>query len=234
MPSMPNPFSFVARALRAFFVADLKLRRSSHGLRVVLDDRPPGSDAVAPTEEDASGRSLSEREKRELRQMRASLATLLDNQASARAGLRQLAYMDLALDKVGLRALHKVPYEVLRRAHDQLEGLVTNWSDAGLAALRSKMAVALIEREPPTAAAAVKGGGEPTSAAVADAELARPETLVGDEAAEAEAALLAAYGSVALPGLLPAGEGVGPASAQAAARGEPHGSPVRAAEPAVH
>lgn len=234
MPSMPNPFTLVVRVLRAFFVSDLKLRRSGHGLRVVLDDGPAGATAASPTASDAASRSLSEREKRELRQMRASLATLLDNQASARAGLRQLAYMDLALDKAGLRALHKVPYEVLRRAHDQLEGLVTNWSDAGLAALRSKMAVALIEREPPTAAATAKDGSEPTPSTVADAELARPETLVGDEAAEAEAALLAAYGSVALPGLVAEEAGAAPAPTLAAARSASSSDTARAAEPAVH
>jgi len=36
---------------------------------------------------------------------------------------------------------------VLQRALDQLEGLVTNWSPRGLAGLRSRMAVAIIDRE---------------------------------------------------------------------------------------
>ena len=37
--------------------------------------------------------------------------------------------------------------QVLRRALDQFEGLVTNWSPEGLANLRSKMAVTVIDRE---------------------------------------------------------------------------------------
>jgi hypothetical protein len=88
----------------------------------------------------------------ELARMRASLAGLLDEMPDNRSTLRHLAFIEHALGKKGLRALHKVPYDVLKRALDQFEGLVVNWSDEGLAALRSKMAVTLIEREPEGAA----------------------------------------------------------------------------------
>lgn len=208
MPPIPNPLIIVGKAVRAFFKADVKLRRGSRGIEVVLDDpersgpRSTQSGTAAPT---------STRELRELRRMQESLATLLDQQPSNRQALRHLAFIEHAFERKGLRALHKVPFDVLRRAHAQLEGLVTNWSDEGLAALRSRMAVTLIEREPPRAQQAAAPAPEPGESVVdSAAPLAHPQTLEGDEAAEAEAALLAAYGSVALQGLMPdAAEGAG-------------------------
>lgn len=197
MPSIPNPFAIAAKAVRAFFKADLKLRRGQRGFELVLDTRSspdlPAADGPAST--------MPPKLDRELRCMRQSLAALLDEQAENRRVLRHLAFIEHALERVGMRAFDKVPFDVLKRAHAQLDGLVTNWSDEGLATLRSKMAVALIEREPPRAEPAVAAGGAPDSTVDAAAPLAHPETLEGDEAAEAEAALLAAYGSVALPGL---------------------------------
>ena len=201
MASIPNPLSLVGKAVRAFFKADVKLRRGSRGIEVVLDEREragPRSTQPGPAS------TASARELRELQRMQASLAALLDQRAGQRQALRHLAFIEHALERKGLRALHKVPFDALKRAHQQLEGLVTNWSDEGLAALRSRMAVTLIEREPPAAEKTVAPAPEAAESTVdSAAPLAHPETLEGDEAAEAEAALLAAYGSVALPGLLP-------------------------------
>lgn len=202
MASMLQPFQLITKAARAFFKADLRVRRGENGLEVVLDDpaitgaggkvgtRGRGKAAVDP---------LKERDRRMLAQVQASLAVLLDELPENRSTLRHLAFIEHALNKKGLRALHKVPYDVLKRALEQFEGVVVNWSDEGLATLRSKMAVTLIEREPETTQVA-----PPPDAADsmnAEAPLVHPVDLEGDDAAEAEAALLAAYGSVVMPEL---------------------------------
>ena len=200
MASILRPLTFIAKAVRAFFKADLQLRRGKRGLEVVLDDTSPATRGAAAQARHKPDPALA-REQQELARIRASLTTLLDELPGNRTTLRHLAFIEHGLAKKGLRALNKVPYDVLKRALDQFEGVVVNWSDAGLAALRSKMAVALIEREPEaTVAAPPKAPPEPNSV-LDSVELAQPEALEGDDAAEAEAALLAAYGSVVMPGL---------------------------------
>jgi hypothetical protein len=238
MASMLHPIRLITKAAKAFFKSDLRLRRGERGIEVVLDDP---DQAVPARGTGAKGRGKQradpnqERDRQVLAQIQASLARLLDELPENRSTLRHLAFIEHALNKKGLRALHKVPYDVLKRALDQFEGLVVNWSDQGLATLRSKMAVVLIEREPESAAQAA--APEDSSLSVtATAPLAHPVDLQGDEAAEAEAALLAAYGSVGMPELALAptstedtpvqvqgelGSPSGNALAKAARRGEP-------------
>ena len=79
--------------------------------------------------------------------MRKQLAELLDELPETRQALRHLVFVEHAIGKHGLKALHKLPVDVLERALSQFEGLVTNWSPVGLASLRSKMAVAIIDRD---------------------------------------------------------------------------------------
>src|SRR5690349_694977 len=131
----------VAKAVRAFFRHDLAVRRGGGGLRLVLEDPALKRQASrAPTKAELA----AARAEAELVQSRAELAQLLDQDAALRSRVRHLAFVEQALAKKGWRALYKVPLEVLQRALDQLETLVTNWSPAGLACLRSKMAVAVI------------------------------------------------------------------------------------------
>lgn len=75
------------------------------------------------------------------------LSTLLDHQPLARQVMRALALLEKGLARQGWRALDKMPLHAMERARDQLEGLVSNWAPSGLGALRSKLAVALIERD---------------------------------------------------------------------------------------
>lgn len=200
MASLTRPFVLIAKGFRAFFKSDLRLQRGDRGFEVVLSDQaPPPKRTKKQRKLDASAL----KEKADLQRVRQSLAALLDELPDNRAAMRHLAFIEHALDKKGLKALNKIPYDVLKRALDQLEALVVNWSDEGLAALRSKMAVALIEREPEASgdAAPVPAGGDGNSSLLDAAPLAVPEPLEGDEAAEAEAALRAAYGTMALPDL---------------------------------
>jgi hypothetical protein len=175
----------------------------------VLDERPREPE---PRKAAAVDPALA-RERRELQLMQASLTRLLDELPDNRRSLRHLAFMEHALGKKGVKALQKVPYDVLKRALEQFEAVVVNWSDEGLATLRSKMAVALIEREVEVLKAAPEGDRHDAPDSIADTvPLAEPVTLEGDDAAEAEAALRAAYGSALLPGLdlAPPGPGTEP------------------------
>lgn len=200
MASILRPFTLVTKAVRAFFISDLRVRRGDRGLEVVLDNPLPKADPAKVRVKTKAGRDPNaEKDRRELRQMQQSLALLLDELPENRETLRHLAFMEQALGKKGLRAMRKVPFDVLKRALDQFEGLVVNWSDEGLAALRSKMAVALIEREPDPSTR-VAGPPPETSSLIESAPLDDAVALEGEEAAAAEAALLAAYGDVVMPG----------------------------------
>lgn len=130
-------------AAAAFFKHDLALRRDGQAMVLVLEQRPEPGKPRPPTRAELGAR----KDKEELTQMRAELAALLNELPETRPAMRHLVFVEQALAKKGLRALHKVPLDVLQRALEQLEGLVVNWSPVGLASLRSKMAVAVIDRE---------------------------------------------------------------------------------------
>jgi hypothetical protein len=145
MGALSRIFKPITQAAAAFFRHDVALKRGSQGVEIVLEPRP------------ADGRKGSRQQQREdaaRRQARAELElvlsqlkALLDEIPETRGTLKQLVFVEHALQKKGLKALHRLPLPVLEKALEQLEGLVTNWSPAGLANLRSKMAVAIIDRE---------------------------------------------------------------------------------------
>ena len=204
MASISRPFTLIARGVRAFFKADLKVQRGERGIELVLAE--PDA-AAAPAPRKRGGKPLDAarlKEQQELQRILPSLAALLDELPDNRQALRQLAFVEHALGRKGLRALQKIPYDVLKRALEQFERVVINWSDEGLASLRSKMAVVLIEREPEATGAPPAAPDSEVQAppsVLDEAPLAHAEPLQGDEAAEAEAALRAAYGGVVLDGL---------------------------------
>ena len=180
-------------ATAAFFRHDLALRRGEDGVHIVLAERPPAGDRKrAPSRAELA----LKKDSAELALMLQQLRALLAEMPQARQTLRHLVFVEQALAKKGLRALHKLPLEVLQRALEQLEGLVTNWSPVGLASLRSKMAVAIIDREhmdPDAEADAYR------TVAVLDAEplqepLPQVESCTDDDAL---AAAYAALGSLA-------------------------------------
>jgi hypothetical protein len=186
-------FGLLRQAAAAFFRHDLALRRDEDGVRIVLEERTPAGDRKrTPSRAELAMRKDAAELALMLEQLRALLAEL----PQARQTLRHLVFVEQALEKKGLRALHKLPLEVLQRALEQLEGLVTNWSPAGLASLRSKMAVAIIDREhmdPDAEADAYR------TVAVLDAdapEAALPEMEVRSND-DALAAAYAALGSLA-------------------------------------
>ncbi len=79
--------------------------------------------------------------------MSVALKAVLDRHASARAVLLHLAVLEKALNRHGLKALDEVPPDVMLRAMSQLETLVTDWSQAGLAGLRARVTASLVRQD---------------------------------------------------------------------------------------
>lgn len=170
----------------AFFRNDIELKREPSGVKVVLQAHAP-----KPSKRQSREQATAKRETEELQLMRSQLAGLLDELPETRPALKHLVFVEHAISKRGLKALHKLPVDVLEKALVQLEGLVTNWSPVGLAGLRSKMAVAIIDREhrnPEAEADAYR------TAAVMDSV---PEASVGPEpGGNEDEALAAAYAAL--------------------------------------
>ncbi len=142
-PARASWFGRLRHAVRAFFRHNLKLRRDQGRVLIVLET-PGEPERKRPL---SKPEKAAQKEQQELELARRELATLLDEDARLRSNFRHLAFVEQALEKKGWRGLYKVPLDVLQKALQQLEALVSNWSPAGLAALRSKMAVAAIDRE---------------------------------------------------------------------------------------
>jgi hypothetical protein len=144
MNVLQKVFSPVRQIWALVFSRDVSLCRDEGSLRIVLAEAGASPGAPRPPTRE---QIKLKKEAQELALMRQQLADLLDLGNSTRHTMRHLVFLEQALAKKGLRALHKLPLDVLERALEQFEGLVTNWSPAGLASLRSKMAVAIIDRE---------------------------------------------------------------------------------------
>lgn len=220
MSSSSSLFTPLKNAVLAFFKYDLTLRRSEGQVRLVLEDPLHEPKAKPPTR----AQQAAQRENRELTLAREELARVLDDDPRLRSTARHLAFVEHALEKKGWRGLYKVPLDVLQKALAQLEDLVTNWSPEGLASLRSKMAVAVIDREhdnPEAEADAYR------TAAILDNPPQMAAQAIDNAKASAEdedAALRAAYEAmgVVAPGAAPAVEmqaELGSRSAQGLARG---------------
>ena len=206
-------FSPIRRAAAAFFKHDLALKRERDGLHIVLEakdateakqDKATAKKKLKPTKGDRE-KAAERKAAEELALMRQQLAELLDEVPETRLTMRHLVMVEHALSKKGVRVLHKLPLEVLQRAHVQLEGLVTNWSPVGLASLRSKMAVAILDREHITPAES-EADAYRTAAVMEHVEdLSDPRSEQPDvEEVSDDDALAAAY--AALGNMAPSGE----------------------------
>lgn len=125
----------------------LKFEREGLNLHVKLVDAR--KEAADKAREEAALKLLALRELEDQRggQMQTQLRALLLRHPNARTVLRHLAIFESLLRKNGERAFVEPPIVLLRSALRQLEGLVTDWSARGLAELRSRLAVAIKERE---------------------------------------------------------------------------------------
>ncbi|HEY0820776.1 MAG TPA: hypothetical protein VGD46_18455 [Rhizobacter sp.] len=75
--------------------------------------------------------------------MTRALKGVLDRHAASRTVLAHLSVVEQALGQGGLQALEDVPADVLARALSQLEMLVSDWSEVGIAALRAQIKAAM-------------------------------------------------------------------------------------------
>jgi hypothetical protein len=212
MKPIQRMFKPLRKVWQMLFARHVQLQRGKKGVEIILTERSKPAD---PRKEQARVH-----EQRELSLMRQQLADVLDDLPGTRQTLRHLVFVEQALVRNGWRALHKLPLDVLRRAHEQLEGLVTNWSPAGLANLRSKMAVAIIDREhmDPSAVADAHRTAMPLETTMPMGQAGRRglagqpglpglpaaavlgETLLPDAGGDEAAALAAAYAAL---GVLP-------------------------------
>jgi len=139
-----NPLTRALRAPLRFvgdlFSRELRLERDGKNLNIKLASKASAAPAAAKPQAPPSPAEI------ELNQMRAELKKLLDVHPGTRRVMRHLVYFERALAADGLRALIEIPEEVLGTALEQLEKLVSNWSNRDLATLRSKMSVAVVNR----------------------------------------------------------------------------------------
>jgi hypothetical protein len=102
---------------------------------------PPVSVPARPAPEGDAQR----RQRQELALVRVELATLLNAMPQSRTRYPQLAGVERAIGSEGMAAIHSLGVDILQPALLQLESVCSNWSQAGLANLRSKMAVSIID-----------------------------------------------------------------------------------------
>lgn len=194
-------FNPVKRAAVAFFKHDLALRKDPAGLQIVLESKATPNTAPKKAKKDSRAELAARKEKQDLELILQQLGELLAEVPETRSALRHLVFVEHALQKKGVKALHKLPLDVLQRALEQLEGLVVNWSPVGLASLRSKMAVAIIDREhmdPQAEADAYRTAAVMDTAPAAEPTQPEVTTLSEDDA------LAAAY--AALGNMVPSNE----------------------------
>jgi hypothetical protein len=223
MSSFSTLFGPLRQAASAFFRHEVALRRGENGVQIVLQERAGRSDKKRRPHRDEE---TAKKEAAELALMREQLGALLSELPETRRTLRALVVVEQLLAKKGMRALRKMPLDVLKRALEQFEGLVTNWSPTGLANLRSKMAVAIIEREqmdPEAEAEAYR------TAAVLDAEeeLEAPADEPEPELESDDDALAAAY--AAMGSFAPSAVEIQPELGSPSARGSSQKPPPGAA-----
>ena len=132
-PVLSKLFNPVRRAAVAFFKHDLALRKDPAGLQIVLESRAVTPAPAKKPKKDSRAELAARREKQDLALILEQLGGLLAELPETRSALRHLVFVEHALQKKGVRALHKLPLDVLQRAHEQLESLVVNWSPVGLA-----------------------------------------------------------------------------------------------------
>lgn len=80
------------------------------------------------------------------RQMRRELFTLLERHPQSRQTMRHLDVVERVLRRQGFDAVQALPVKVIARALDEMESLVWDWSQAGLAEIRSRLAVTVKAR----------------------------------------------------------------------------------------
>lgn len=135
------PLALSALALRLLSL----VRRSPRRAHAVRHRRRPDAPAAVAVVRAAADTSI--KPDAVANTMRRELRAVLDAHEGSREVFRYLAHFERRFAKGGLDTLELMPPERLRRALAQFEAIVTNWSQPNLADLRSRMAVAVAERD---------------------------------------------------------------------------------------
>ena len=102
----------------------------------------PGSGAANSRLPEREARQLAREERlRRTKLMRRELYLLLEQHPESRTLMRHLDLVERTLRAEGFTAVEALPVPVLSKALAQLERLVWDWSPAGLAELRSRLAI---------------------------------------------------------------------------------------------
>jgi hypothetical protein len=101
---------------------------------------PAAADERRGSARDARLRAREEHHRR-VRLMRRELYQLMEQHPTSRDLMRHLDLVERTLRQEGFSAVQALPVRVIARALQQLEQLVWDWTPAGLAELRSRLAV---------------------------------------------------------------------------------------------
>ena len=108
-----------------------------------------GNVTLGVPESDVRAQARDERRQR-VRTMKRDLYSLLEQHPTSRSVMRYLDLVERTLRRGGLEALEALPIRVIGKGLAEMERLVWDWSPAGLAELRSRMAVIVKTRPPET------------------------------------------------------------------------------------
>lgn len=115
--------------------------------------------------------------------MQGQLATLLARHPRARRTLPHLAFVEKMLRRSGEAGLWALPDPVLARALQQLEALTDDWSQAGLAELRTRLAAVARPKAEPAQDNLLSTFGTPDKLTVSEVGLSVFEELEASHAA---------------------------------------------------
>jgi hypothetical protein len=173
-----------------------RLRQAAAVLFPGTDTGPVRPLVPAPAPSLAPEGSAQRRLREELSLMRVELATLLNAMPQSRLRYPQLAVVEKAIATEGLGAIHTLPVDVLQPALLQLESVCSNWAQAGLANLRSKMAVAIIDQGEYESPAGSRAFRTAAVLEVSRQELRHQTTPQPTPACSEEQALVSAYANL--------------------------------------
>ena len=139
---------FAARGMRLLGVGGPRRTALPRGMRHAAHEASVPTDVMAAAYgQTASSESPRSSPAPDVKGMQRELGVVLDAHEGSRSVFRYLAHFERRLASRGLEVLDEMSVQHLRRALAQFEAIITDWSPAHLAELRSRMAVALSARD---------------------------------------------------------------------------------------
>lgn len=133
MPDLKTQFGRSMQTVRRFLQRPIRVEQGNVKL----------GDAASSLREQAQAR---EAERQKVRVMRRDLYELMQQHPDARSLMRHLGLVERTMRRKGFGAVETLPVRVIGKALAQLDSLVRDWSPAGLAELRSRLAVVIKSR----------------------------------------------------------------------------------------